>query len=141
MIEVEIRDKRLVSTLRIPVRWGDMDALGHVNNTVFFRFMEQARVEWLTQLGGMPDTDGNGPIVVNAHCTFLKSFVYPDDVEVHTYIGSEGKTSFETWQELRSVKDSLKVYAIGGAKVVWLNFDTQKSTRLPGIVLSALRGE
>ena len=31
----------------MPIRWGDMDALGHVNNTVYFRYMEQARIEWL----------------------------------------------------------------------------------------------
>ena len=36
-----------VHTSRQPIRWGDMDALGHVNNTVYFRFMEQARIEWL----------------------------------------------------------------------------------------------
>ena len=37
----------LVHTSTQPIRWGDMDALGHVNNTVYFRYMEQARIEWL----------------------------------------------------------------------------------------------
>ena len=31
----------------MPIRWGDMDAMGHVNNTVYFRYMEQTRIEWL----------------------------------------------------------------------------------------------
>jgi acyl-CoA thioester hydrolase len=39
--------KKLVHVTHIPIRWGDMDAYGHVNNTVYFRYMEQARVEWL----------------------------------------------------------------------------------------------
>ena len=43
--------RKLVQTCLIPIRWGDMDAYGHVNNTVYFRYMEQARVEYLEQLG------------------------------------------------------------------------------------------
>ena len=39
--------RTLLHVCRIPLRWGDMDANGHVNNVLFFRFMEQARVEWL----------------------------------------------------------------------------------------------
>ena len=42
--------KKLVHTERIPVRWGDMDAMGHVNNTVYFRYMEQTRICWFEKL-------------------------------------------------------------------------------------------
>ncbi|TMG85764.1 MAG: acyl-CoA thioesterase, partial [Betaproteobacteria bacterium] len=45
-------------TTKVPIRWGDMDAQGHVNNTVYFRYMEQARIEWLAgvreRLGDFP---------------------------------------------------------------------------------------
>ncbi|MDP2194899.1 MAG: acyl-CoA thioesterase, partial [Rhodocyclaceae bacterium] len=62
-----------VHTLRIPVRWGDMDALGHVNNTVYFRYTEQARIDWLESLGFavMVDVE-EGPVIINASCTFFK---------------------------------------------------------------------
>jgi len=40
------------------VRWCDMDMLGHVNNTVYFRFMEQARIEWTYALAGGQGYDG-----------------------------------------------------------------------------------
>jgi acyl-ACP thioesterase len=43
--------RRLLHTSRQIVRWGDMDFYGHVNNTVYFRYFEQARVEWLEQAG------------------------------------------------------------------------------------------
>ena len=39
--------RKRVHTTRVPIRWGDMDAMGHVNNTVYFRYMEQSRIEWL----------------------------------------------------------------------------------------------
>ena len=47
-MRIEIpEEKKLVHESIIPVRWGDMDALGHVNNAVYFRYIEQARVNWL----------------------------------------------------------------------------------------------
>jgi acyl-CoA thioester hydrolase len=123
--------KKLVHTVTIPIRWGDMDALGHVNNTVYFRYMEQARIEWLTMIGCMPDGLGNGPVIVNAHCTFKRPLVYPGDVEVCTYIGQAGRSSIETIQEMRSVADNYALYAEGGAKVVWVDGSTKKSAPLP----------
>jgi len=41
---------RLAHVERIPIRWGDMDAMGHVNNTVYFRYMEQTRINWFDVL-------------------------------------------------------------------------------------------
>jgi acyl-CoA thioester hydrolase len=64
------------------MRWADMDALGHVNNTVYFRYMEQARIEWLYALAhkvGFYDR-GQGPVIVNASCNFPVPLVYPGDV-------------------------------------------------------------
>jgi len=52
--------KKLVYTMRFPVRWGDMDAMGHVNNTVYFRYLESARIEWMVLVGCKPDPKGAG---------------------------------------------------------------------------------
>ena len=43
-------ERKLVHTTRVAIRWADMDAQGHVNNTLYFRYMEQVRIEWLTWL-------------------------------------------------------------------------------------------
>jgi acyl-CoA thioester hydrolase len=124
----------LVHTMLIPVRWGDMDALGHVNNTVYFRFMEQARIEWLHGLSCVPDERGYGAVIVNAHCTFKRPFTFPDKVEIRTYIASPGRSSFETIQEMYSVNDGLQLYAEGGAKVVWVSPESGKSVPLPEVI-------
>ena len=68
-------EKILVYEMEIPVRWGDMDAMGHVNNTVYFRFLESIRIEWLTHLGYPPNPSGKGPVLVNAFCNFYRQFV------------------------------------------------------------------
>jgi acyl-CoA thioester hydrolase len=138
MIEAKIAEKRLVYTVTIPIRWGDMDAMGHVNNTVYFRYMEQARIEWLEMMGGLADDQGNGPVIVNAYCTFKKPLKYPGQVEVCTYIGATGRSSVETIQEMRSVEDGYTLYAEGGAKIVWINGSTEKSMPLPEVIRQKL---
>ena len=58
--------KKLIHVTRMPIRWGDMDAYGHVNNTVYFRYMEQARVEWLEEHKIEVRPGGLGPVIINA---------------------------------------------------------------------------
>lgn len=123
--------KKLVHTMRMSIRWGDMDAMGHVNNTVYFRYLESARIEWFREAGCEPDPGGEGPVIINAHCTFIKQLKYPGEIEVRTYVGTAGRSSFETYQEIRRVDQPEILAAEGGAKVVWVNFPMEKSAPLP----------
>jgi acyl-CoA thioester hydrolase len=60
-------DFHTVFELSMPIRWGDMDAFGHVNNTVYFRYMEQVRISWFEEIGLVGGNgDGQGPVIVNA---------------------------------------------------------------------------
>lgn len=124
-------ERKLVHSTRMALRWGDMDAMGHVNNTVYFRYMEQARIEWFNEVGCLPDPNGEGPVIVNAHCTFIRQLRYPGEIEVRTYVGPPGRSSFETYIEIRRVDAPDVVAAEGGAKVVWVDFPKEKSTPLP----------
>jgi acyl-CoA thioester hydrolase len=67
-----LQDHRvLVHTSLQPIRWGDMDMLGHVNNTVYLRYMEKARIDWIDTLArGQGCVAGRGPVIVNASCNF-----------------------------------------------------------------------
>lgn len=123
--------RKLVHTTHMPIRWGDMDSMGHVNNTIYFRYMEQARIEWMGSLG-LPDAEGElgAPVLVNASCTFLIPFTYPGTVEVRTYAGRAGRSSLQTYSELRLQGDE-ELYAEGAAKIVWMNPATGKSIPLP----------
>lgn len=124
-------DKKLVHTVRMPIRWGDMDAFGHVNNTVFFRYMEQARIEWMEARGMAMDGRGEGPVVVNARCTFLRQLKYPGEVEVRTFVAQPGRSSFDTMVEICRADQPDVLVAEGGAKVVWVNYAEEKSVPLP----------
>lgn len=126
--------RRQVHVMRMAIRWGDMDVMGHVNNTVYFRYIETARIAWLEQAGAMPDPAGEGPVIVNAHCAFLKQLKYPGEIEVTTFVGPPGRSSFEVSHEIRLVGPDGQagaLHAEGGAKVVWVNFPAEKSAPLP----------
>ncbi len=131
-----------VHVMRMPIRWGDMDAMGHVNNTVYFRYIEQARISWFDEIGAAPDPTGEGPVIVNARCSFLKQLKYPGEIEVTTLVGPPGRSSFEMTHEIRLVgAEGLTgpvVYAEGGAKVVWVNFPAEKSVPLPDAIRALL---
>lgn len=129
--------RKLVHTTHIPIRWGDMDAYGHVNNTVYFRYMEQARVEWIEALNVVVRPGGEGPVIINASCTFLVPMTYPGTVEVRTYVGEPGRSSIPTYVEMSLVGED-RLYAEGAAKVVWMDTQSGKSVPVPEHVRATL---
>jgi len=124
-------EKKRVHTMTIPIRWGDMDVMGHVNNTLYFRYMEIARLQWMAEAGVPANPQGQGPVIVNAFCNFIRQLEFPGDVIVHTYVGAAGRSSFDTYHEMMREDDPLTVYANGGATVVWVDFPRQTSLPMP----------
>lgn len=124
-------DKKFTHEMVLPIRWGDMDAMGHVNNTVYFRYLEIVRIDWFDRLGCKPDPSGTGPVIVNAFCNFYKQLEYPGDVLARHYVCNPGRTSFDTYITLSRTDDPETIYAAGGAKTVWVDFPKQKSVPLP----------
>ena len=123
-----MNEKKLVHVERIAIRWGDMDAMGHVNNTVYFRYMEQARIGWFESL--VPQAEAwksVGIVIANASCNFRRAINYPGTVEVKVFAGAPGGSSVPTFYELH-VADQM--YADGAATVVFIGAD-QKPLRIP----------
>ena len=74
--------------IELPVAWGEMDALRHVNNIVYFRYFESGRMAYFTRLGVweyMNET-GVGPILASTACKFKLPLTYPDTVSVGTRV-------------------------------------------------------
>ena len=121
-------EKKLVHLERIAVRWGDMDAMGHVNNTVYFRYMEQARISWFETLVPQAEAWGEiGIVIVNASCNFRRPINYPGTVEVKVFAGAPGGSSVPTFYELALAGET---YADGAATVVFVGRD-QRPLRIP----------
>ncbi len=123
--------KKLVHEIVIPIRWGDMDAMGHVNNTIYFRYFEIARLDWIFKVGASTDLSGQGPVIVNAFCNFLRQLEFPGDALVKQYVAHPGRSSFDTYLTLERTDQPGVIWAEGGAKTVWTDYKAKKSVPLP----------
>lgn len=123
--------KKLVYEMLIPMRWGDMDAMGHVNNTLYFRYFETIRIDWMHTLGTSLKPEGEGFVIVNAFCNFIRQLEYPGDIRARHYVGSVGRSSFDTFVTLERNDEPGVLYAAGGATTVWLDFPAKKTLPLP----------
>ena len=131
-MKIEIPEvKKLVFEMQIPIRWGDMDAMNHVNNTSYFRYMETCRIDWMRSIGCQPDPQGEGPVIVNAFCNFYRQLEYPGDVLIKMYASDPGRSTFETWATMARTDQPEVIYAAGGATSIWVNFPAQKAKTLP----------
>ena len=129
--------RKLVHVERIAIRWGDMDAMGHVNNTVYFRYMEQARISWFDALVPQEEAwKSTGIVIANASCNFKRAINYPGTVEIQVYIGAPGGSSVPTFYEL-SVNG--EVYADGAATVVFIDMQKQKPVRIPQAIRKVMQ--
>ena len=130
----------LLHTAHFPVRWGDMDTLGHVNNARYFTYFEQARIESLDRL--FPDgwIDDAGPILARITCDFKQPVVYPADLVVRVYGGEPGRTSFpQTYEVL--VEGDETIYAHAEATLVWVSRATGRPTPLPDALRDAFTAD
>lgn len=112
----------------VPVRWGDMDCLGHVNNARFFTYDEDVRLGFFTQL--MADDPrfwkDYGLILAHIGCDFLAQLHAPNELDVHYGISRIGGKSFETRALMHAGGEPV---ARTRAIVVW--FDYRENATLP----------
>jgi acyl-CoA thioester hydrolase len=131
-------EKTFVHESIIPIRWGDMDAFGHVNNAVYFRYIEQARINWLESLGLSFTQDEQGVVVVNAFCNYMKPVEYPADLIIKTYIANPTRVGLDTFNVMSLVGDPETIRATSGATIVWVDFKTQKAASWPAEIKAKL---
>ncbi|HEX2093237.1 MAG TPA: thioesterase family protein [Longimicrobiaceae bacterium] len=116
----------------LPVQWGDMDYFRHVNNTVFFRYFESARIAYLERIGFREEQaeGGLGPILASTHARFRRPLAYPDTVHVGARTTGLGEDRFT--MEYRLVSERLgEVAAEGGGVLVAFDYASGRKAPLP----------
>jgi acyl-CoA thioester hydrolase len=112
--------------VELPLRWGDFDALNHLNNTIYFRLMEEARMQILYGAGLTLPAD-EGAILAHASCDFLRPLTYPALVRVTHTVTRIGRSSLELDLTLEKVGDDTGPYAKGHNVLVWMDYVANKS--------------
>jgi acyl-CoA thioester hydrolase len=119
-------------TMNIPVAWGEMDAMGHVNNIIYFRYFETVRIEYFNRLNMIDYAreSGIGPILASTECRFKMPLQYPDTVIVGTKILSMEKDRFVMGYEVFSTRHK-RIAADGEGVVVTYDYRNNRKVLIP----------
>tara|TARA_B100000795_G_scaffold207675_1_gene161144 strand:+ start:53 stop:487 length:435 start_codon:yes stop_codon:yes gene_type:complete len=127
-----------VST-EIKVKWGEMDAFQHLNNTVYIRYIEDGRIDLFEKLG-MSSNMKNlsiAAILASIQCDYLAPVTYPDTIIVFSKATPTGAKKIEIEHKLWSTKQNCLV-AKSSSVGVYYNFKTSKSCNIPDSVITKL---
>jgi acyl-CoA thioester hydrolase len=117
--------------VEIRVAWGEMDAYGHVNNAVFLRWFETARIAWFDEVQFPEEKGKTGPVLRTANVEFLRAVKYPDTVLVDVRPTKVGRASVTLTYRIQSAAQQHAIVAKGETVVVFVDFGEGRSLEIP----------
>lgn len=109
-------------TIELPVQWGDMDAFGHVNNVVYLRWFESARIAYFERAGVLSQMPEAGPILARQEIDYRFPLRHPDRLLVSATATKLGNTSLTMALRLRSHAHGRAIAAESLAVIVWFDY-------------------
>jgi acyl-CoA thioester hydrolase len=123
----------------LPVQWGDQDSFGHVNNTVYLRWCETARIDYLIRIGLWGEAPhGVGPILASITCDYRRPVTHPDRIRVGARVTRVGNSSFRMEHVIVSETMGV-VVAESHSTLVVLDYKRGKSVPVPDAVRAAIQ--
>lgn len=125
----------------LPVQWGDQDPFGHVNNVIYFRWFESARVDLVRELScdlAMTNA-GTGPILASIKCDYRKQLRFPDTLHIGTAVSRLGRSSFELCHAIFS-EQWQAIAAEGSSTLVVFDYQQNRAVKIPEHLRSDLEG-
>ncbi|MGC9423220.1 acyl-CoA thioesterase [Vibrio sp.] len=124
----------------IPVAWGEMDALQHINNVVYFRYFETARIDYFKQIALMEDiqSSGIGPVLSETQCRYKIPVTFPDTLLIGSRVVDIQTDRFTMEYHVVSKKIG-KVTTTGAATIVMFNFATGQKALLAEHLVQAIK--
>ena len=140
--------RRACSLARLPsefihverVRFGDLDAMRHLNNVVFLRYFETARIAFISDLlpehdPTSPEDDPSGLIFAECHINYRSPVFYDEELRVVCRIGEIRRSSFQVAFEMRVDE---RLAAEGYGWLVGFDYVAQKPSPLPDALREVL---
>lgn len=124
--------------IQIQVRFGETDALGHINNTSYFIYLEEARIRFFETLGYSMKLDEWKFILASTKCDFVSQGYFDQLLTVKTYVSRIGSKSFHLEHDIVCSQTN-ELIAKGNAIIVYYDFKNQKSEELPELLKEALK--
>jgi acyl-CoA thioester hydrolase len=125
--------------IRVPlsVRWRDLDAFNHVNNSKFLSYLEEARLRWMVTLPGEWIDDNVAPVVAASHVNYRRPIAWPAEILVELFVERLGNSSLTIGHRILDREDDTILYADGNVVMVWIDKQRGQPASLPGAVRNA----
>jgi len=128
----------LLYTAPISVRWRDLDAFSHVNNSTYLTYLEEARVQWLQHLPGSWSDEHAVPVMAASTLNYRLPIEWPGEVHVELYAARLGNSSITIAHRIVDTADGNTLYCDGNVVMVWMDPATGKSVPLPQVIRAAV---
>ncbi|MBX9999366.1 acyl-CoA thioesterase [Priestia aryabhattai] len=115
---------------QVKVRFCETDALGHINNTSYFIYLEEARIAFFEEMGASMHTKKWEYILASTKCDFIAQGYFNQVLMIKTFVSNVGNKSFTIGHEITDSKTG-SLIAKGEAIIVYFDFDAQKSVSIP----------
>ncbi|HVR80627.1 MAG TPA: thioesterase family protein [Luteimonas sp.] len=125
--------------IRVPlsVRWRDLDAFNHVNNSKFLSYLEEARLRWMVTIPGEWIDENVAPVVAAAHLNYRRPIEWPNEIAVELFVERLGNTSLTIGHRIIHADDADVLYADGNVVMVWIDKHGGQAAALPEVVRAA----
>ncbi|MGY3264570.1 acyl-CoA thioester hydrolase [Lysobacter sp. HA35] len=119
--------------IRVPlsVRWRDLDAFNHVNNSKYLSYLEEARLRWMLSVPGMGLDENVAPVVAASNLNYRRPIEWPGDVVIELFVERLGGSSVTIGHRIVDAKDPRALYCDGNVVMVWIDRTTGRSAPLP----------
>jgi acyl-CoA thioester hydrolase len=124
------------------VKWGDMDAAQHVNNTVYLRYFENARIAFFNQIGFMDfmGEGGIGPILAEVNCRYKVPLTFPDNIQITARILPDSFTEYGfVMQHLVYSEKLQRIAAEGTSRIVCYDYKSKQKALISSELREKLR--
>ncbi|NVJ48996.1 MAG: acyl-CoA thioesterase [Gammaproteobacteria bacterium] len=126
-------------TIELPVQWGEMDAFAHVNNVVYFRYFESARLAFMEKTAIMSEMQRIqvGPILAHTECRYRRPLTYPDTITVGCRVDSLGEQdliqSYAVWSHQQQT-----ITTSGKARIVMVDYQSHQKVAISASIRAAI---
>jgi acyl-CoA thioester hydrolase len=135
----ELAEASPVRLLRTPlsVRWRDLDAFNHVNNSKYLSYLEEARLRWMMGTPGQGLEENIAPVVAAAHLNYRRPIEWPAEVAIELFVERLGTTSLTVGHRILAADNDGTLYCDGNVVMVWIDRATGRAAVLPDAVREA----
>lgn len=122
---------------RLDVRWRDLDAFNHVNNANYLTYLEEARLQWLSQVPGPWFDEGSMPVLAASEINYRQPIAWPASLVVELRCERLGNSSLTLGHRIVDAAYAPRLYSDGRVVLVWMNPLTGKPVPLPEAIRTA----